>query len=610
MRAPIALHSIPEKPGVYLMKDSCGTILYVGKAKNLFLRVKTYFSGEGGDGRPQIPFLLERVHDVETYVVASEKEALLLEAKLIQQYRPPYNILLKEDSSEVRLHIDTKHDFPSIQIVRLHQEERIPENSFGPFLNVHQASILFDLLVRFFRLRQCSDEEFARRTRPCLLYQLNRCTAPCVRYISHEEYHAAVMSAISLLQRKDSSLQQRLKKEMEEASERLDFERASLVHKQRTALQEALEKLHQGKKKGVSDSDVVALFQSGSSSCLCVMHYRHSLLVSLHSLTFELPHGQKTVELDPLLIQYYGTHALEKLPKELLLAESLVDIEATREALSHICNRSLKIECPQKGAKKALVRLAEENAQLRLLQKKSHADSLNEILDDMQRLLDLERTPMTIDCFDVSHLSGKECVAACVAFKEGKPNKKMYRCFRITSQAKQDDCSMMQQAIERRYRSIREEDRLPDLVLVDGGELQLKAARDALAKMDCIGVQVCSLSKEASRHDKGLTSEKIWIEGRDFPVVLDRTSPVLHLLQRIRDEAHRFSITYQKKRRVKALFASQLDDIPHIGPVKKRRLLQAFAGIEAIRHATPRDLIERANLSESDAERVLHALGH
>lgn len=552
-------HTIPEKPGVYLMKDVSGVVLYVGKAKNLLLRLKSYFSHEGGDGRPQIPFLLEKVCDVETYVVSSEEEALLLEAQLIFQYKPHYNVLLKEDSSEFFLHIDLKHPFPALRIVRV-SIQRSNENGvslsssnyFGPLSHFYAASLLVDLLVRLFRLRQCRDEEFKRRTRPCLLYQLKKCHAPCIYHDTHV-YEASVQQAVSALQGKDKAVVKQLTEEIQKASEALDFEKASFLLKQLRSLEEVLSKKGAQKIKGVSDADVVAFAQSDTSSCMCVMRYRKSILVSTVSFVFENRVLSQDEDVSSLLFQYYRLSDTLAPPKEILFFKGIVEQAAVQEALSRFLRRPVQLIDSCKGKKRELLLLAEENARIRLLQKTSQKISAQELLVRTQECLELEKTPFVIDCFDVSHLSGKECVAACISFVDGIPYKRMYRRFLLRS--KGDDCSMMREAIERRYRSIKEADRLPDLLVVDGGKLQLRAALEALKECGFIGCIVCALSKEEGRHDKGLTKEKIWRSWDTVPILLERRSGVLQFLQRVRDEAHRFSLAYQKKRRTKSLFS-------------------------------------------------------
>ena len=652
----ISLHTVPETPGVYLMKDAKGTVLYVGKAKNLRARLTTYFS-RGGDERVQIPYLLQQVVDVETILVPSEVEALLLEARLIQQMKPKYNVLLKDDKSHLRIRLDTKQKYPRLEKVRIKSGVKVPKDSFGPFVSGYYASQLFDCIISLFRLRQCTDEQFKRRTKPCLLYQLNRCSGACLEAISEEEYAKDVMSAHHLLKGKNAEILRQLDVEMLRASESLNFERASMLLQRKRILESAFMQLSTTKIPGTRHVDVIALHQEGTFCSLCVMSYREGVLTNSCTLQFDVPLVDEGVELEQLILQYYRNFvSLENVPSQLLVTKELTNIKTLQEALYQECHSTIEVQCPERGHKRALVELAEENAKVALLQKMSSENQIQSLLHDVQEQLGLFHLPHSIDCFDVSHLGGHEKVATCVSFKGGKPNKRGYRMFRIypnklknwnlarstleildhrnspggthgdgdglvardvgedktNSSAclgihtvdRADDCAMIQEAIERRYSSLQQKEHMPDLILVDGGKLQLQAALRAMEKIGCLDVAVRGLSKEEGRHDRGMTKEKIWAPGNREPLVLDRTSKVLHFLQRVRDEAHRFSITFQAKRRKTVLLTSQLDGIPGIGPKKKKALLTAFSGIDAIRKASSDELCSKAGLSLKDAERL------
>lgn len=601
MKCPILLHAVVEQPGVYIMKDSHDEVLYIGKAKNLRVRLTTYFS-RGGDDRAHIPFLLQQVAKVETIVVSSESEALLLEARLIQQWKPKYNILLKDDKSRVMIRMSQNHPFPRIELIRS-RNAPFSKEVYGPFINSATALQLFDLIVRMYKLRQCTDEEFRRRVKPCLLYQLNRCSAPCVGILSEDAYHRSVLSAVRLLKGKGEEVLAQLQKEMKEASDRLDFEKAKALHDEQGAIRSALVQLETHAILSVHSADAIAFAQSGSHLCMGVMQYRNGTLVNSRVLHCEMPFEEDKPEYDQLILQYYR-HLVdhEKIPNELLLSHELPSLAGLQAVLDQEFQSKIHLLFPQKGKKCQLVELAKANAEALLLQKVSTTAEVQGLLLDVQEELSLPVVPTRVDCFDVSHLAGKERVAACISFHNGKPYKRGYRTFQIKTVEHRDDCSMLGEAIYRRYRSLKEEEQFPDLLLIDGGKLQLKAAQEAFEKAGGASECVCALSKEEGRHDRGLTRERVWIASTSPPVLLDRASKVLHFLQRVRDEAHRFSLSYQKKRRGIAFLTSQLDEIPGIGPKKKQALLKAFSGIQGIKEASLEELCQKARLSKKIAE--------
>lgn len=603
MKLSLPLHAIEESPGVYLMKDDQGRVLYIGKAKNLRARLTTYFV-RGGDDRAQIPYLLAQVADVETILVSTEKEALLLEERLVRQFRPKYNVLLKDDRSRLHIYIDLHHPFPKISMQRFKEGMKLPQESFGPFSNSHAAHDVFELVVKLFCLRQCSDEEFSRRTRPCLLFQLKKCTAPCVGAISDQEYSKQVTSALTFLRGKTKEIVSLLRTRIEEASASLDFEQAARLLKQLHIVEASESGVSCA--VGVRDVDVLALYRSGTTCAFCVMQYRKGLLVFSETLVLEEPDAAELVEMDELIVQYYRKKG--SIPPELLVNEKLLYKNALTEVLYEQFGVKVSIHHPKRGKKKELVALAQANASSNLTQKKSSREHVLSLLQELEDRLQLQKTPLRIDCFDVSHMSGRNPVASCISFREGVPYKRGYRLFRIEKDISSDDCSMMREAVLRRYRSASQEDAMPDLVLIDGGVLQLRAAQEALQQSGLIGVDVCSLCKEASRHDRGMTAEKILCLHQKAPVLLERSSSSLHLLQRIRDEAHRFAQTYRKKRESQALVSSQLDRIIGIGPKKKKALFSVFSGIEAIRLASVEEIHQKAGVSLSDALRIKQCL--
>jgi excinuclease ABC subunit C len=599
----------PESPGVYLMKDDRGVVLYIGKAKNLKARLKQYYAPSSSDERVQIPYLLSKVVDIETVLTLSEKEALVLESTLIKRFQPKYNVLLKDDKSRLLLRIGLEHRWPRIEYVRSKDASELLPQVFGPYIRPYAARELFDLTVRLFLLRQCTNDEFRRRTSPCLLYQMRRCTAPCVGKVTKEEYDAQVASAMDFLSGKTKVLREKLHAEMERASAALEFEKAGQIFRRLQLLDAVSEVRYKHSVAGASDTDVIGNWQEGDRFALAILHYRGSSLVYGESWVFHIEGVESFPDLlEQLLVQYYlHRSAIDGVPKEILFPEGGWSLEALGDLVHDHFGVQVRLRRPEIGAKSALVALACDNARARLSQSPESQGYDLHSLDAIQHLLSLRRFPRIIDCFDASHFGGKGLVAASIGFVDGKKAPGRYRKFHIRDVHVGDDLSMLKEAIRRRYKNMDETEELPDLILIDGGREHLRAALDALEALSFLDVDVASIAKEHGRHDKGMTSEVLFVRNGP-PLSLPITSHELLFLQTIRDEAHRFTITFQKQQRVKAVLSSQLDAISGIGPKKRHKLLTAFQGIEAIRRASVQELQEKASLSQKDAQRVSDAL--
>ncbi len=596
----------PESPGVYLMKGEQGVVLYVGKAKNLKSRLKQYYAPSPSDDRVQIPYLLAKVVDIETILTSSEKEALLLESTLIKRFRPRYNILLKDDKSRLLLRIGLEHRWPRVECVRSKEAQELAPQVFGPYARPYAARELFDLVVRLFRLRQCTDDQFRRRTAPCLLYQMRRCSAPCVGKVSKEEYDHQVASAIDFLSGKVAQLRASLREEMEQASDRLEFERAGQLFRTLQLL-DAVNGIHRTHgAAGATDTDVIGCWHEESRLALAILHYRGSSLVYGESWAFDIEQGVPLGDaLEQLLVQYYlHRAALDGIPKEILFPEGEWSLEALEELVRDHFGAHVKLRRPTSGAKGALVSLACDNARARLSQYPQSQGYFLPTLESVQHLLGLQRFPRIIDCFDASHFGGKGRVAASVGFVDGKKAPSRYRRFHIKTVSVGDDLAMLREAVCRRYAGVGESEELPDLILIDGGKEQLRVTHEALQEVGFLDVDVAAIAKEHGRHDKGMTSEVLFSRGAP-PCTLPITSQELLFLQTVRDEAHRYTVAFQKKQRVCEVLRSQLDGIPGIGPKKRYKLLMAFQGVNAIRHASAEDLRKKAGLCRADAERVV-----
>ncbi|MCE5293798.1 MAG: excinuclease ABC subunit UvrC [Chlamydiales bacterium] len=589
------LEAYPESPGVYLMKGSTGQVLYVGKAKNIKNRLKTYY-GSGSDDRPQVPYLLAAVTTIETIVVLSEKEALLLENTLIKRYQPKYNVLLKDDKGYISLKITTKHPWPMIQLVRF--KAPVPKDAtyFGPYTSATSARQMFDLIGKLFPLRECSDEEFARRKRPCMLYQIKRCSAPCVGLVTHEVYNGYLNAATRLIKGQNDEVITNLEKEMLQASEQLEFEKAQSLLEKIVMLKEIV----QGQRvDGVSNesADVWGVFREGSDVIVTKLTWRAGKLVGSHHFDFDNAFQPTDELLESLLVQHYLS---EKSPvSTAILSCSCPDNEALAEVID------MKVIVPIRGDKKQLTAMADANAYAAFKQRKDAKTLREKALFELQEKLQLTRYPKVIECFDNSHFAGTERVSSCVVFVDGMPHKSGYRKYRIRTVDKGDDYAMMQEVLLRRYTKAKEEDTLPDLIVIDGGKGHLRAATDVLKELEIVSCDIISLAKEQGRHDKGQTQEKVYTPTSAEPIILEQHSSLLFFLQKIRDEAHRFVLAFQVLRRKKASIKSELDYIPGIGPAKKKKLILAFGSVKVLKEKSVEEITAVKGITQKDAETIV-----
>lgn len=585
------LATLPKEPGVYVMKHADGRILYIGKAKELRSRVKQYFL-RGGDGRAMIPFLIAKVETIETIIVNSEKEALLLENTLIKTHKPPYNALLKDDKTYISLRIDKSEEWPRIELVRLLGAPQEDGLYFGPYTSAYAARKTLELIHKLFPLRQCSDEELARRQRPCLLYQIGRCCAPCVQLTTRKAYGDLIRKVTRFLRGQDKEIVQDLRKKMEAAAERLDFERAQelleiIQHLEKTTEHQQVDIV------GGKSVDVIALFREAEDAMITELVIRAGKLVGTKHYPFNHTLEADDELLTTFLLQHYTGHPNP--PDEVLLPVEPDDFDILKELLS------IKMAVPQRGAKKTLLTMAYKNAAAAYNQDNNRTASREKLLFDLQEALSLDNYPRRIECFDCSNLSGSSPVAAMVAYADAKPDKKRYRKYMMKGDTGSDDYAALKEVLERRYQRAREEGDLPDLIMIDGGKGQLGIAQKVLQDLDIV-CDLISLGKESARHDKGLTKETVFAS--QGLIQLKATSPLLFFLQQVRDETHRFAIEFQKKRRSKTTFTSRLDDIPGIGPKKKKRLLQTFGSYKKICEATPEELLAVPGITKKDVENL------
>ncbi len=528
--------TFPNSPGVYLMKDVSGRVIYVGKANNLKKRVASYLNEK--DTRYQIRFLMKRTRDLDTIVTDNEKEALLLENILIKKHHPRYNIDLRDDKSFPSLKLSIGDRFPRLYVTR-----RIKKDGslyFGPYTSAAAARETAEFIEKYFRLRNCSDQELANRVRPCLQYQIHRCDAPCVGWVDEARYREVVDQAKLFLQGKNQDLVKILEEEMRTQSSQEEFEKAAKTRDLITSISTTLEKQKIDRHRWI-DQDVVAFHREGERLTFCLLMIREGKV--WESRIFHLKgHGEDEEVLESFLNQFYSEERF--VPDEILLSQSIPSLDLLKQILIERRGKKLELQIPQRGDKRDLVQLALRNAREAFQQRTKKKEEIKEVLDQLQELLSLQNFPRRIEGFDISNIGGEEAVGSLVCFVEGVSFKEGYRKFKIKTVDQANDFAMMQEGLHRRLSRIESK---PDLLVIDGGKGQLNAVRAVMEELNITGIDLVSLAKEKDGEDQ----DKVFLPGRKNPVLLGRHSNVLHLLMRVRDEAHRFAITYHRKLRQK-----------------------------------------------------------
>jgi excinuclease ABC subunit C len=572
------------------MKSSTGQILYIGKAKVLSERVKNYFQ-KSGDNREMIPYLIKQVTDIETIVTFTEKEALLLEHSLIKKYKPKYNILLKDDKAYLSIMINQKEKWPKIELVRYKGKEDSNKLYFGPYTSALAARQTYEILTKTFPLRQCSDRELHSRKRPCLLYSIKRCIAPCVNKCTPAEYKEVVNQTVLFLKGKNTQVIKALLAQMEKASLSMHYEKAAAILRTVRQIEEITSNKDLPIYSKTADCDAISFIGKGNYILVVVLLFREGKLISSEHYDFSQVVPNPEEFLTSFLMQYYKER---KAPFEVLLPIPLSDQFSLEEILQ------TKLLFPQTGEKKGLIDLAHQNAKALFEQEQNSQINQEDLLLQLQDVCSLTRLPSRIECFDTSNTAQSQPVASMVVFIDGIKSPKHYRLYKIKEKTKADDYSALTEVLQRRLKRAKEEKLLPDLLIIDGGKGQLNIALNALQSLDIVSVDVISLVKENARHDMGLTSEKIYTKESKDPISLDKHSPLLFLLQRIRDEAHRKAITYHRKERKKESITSVLDSIPGIGPAKKMSLLKHFGSLKRIQEASDEEIRSLPLITEKD----------
>jgi len=597
---PDRLADIPEKPGVYIMKDKRNKIIYVGKATSLKNRVKSYF--QSPKNLPvKVASMVSKIEDIEYIVTDSEVEALILECNLIKFHRPKYNILLRDDKQYPYIRITLNQPFPRIEVVR--RVKKDGARYFGPYANAGAMREAIDVINKIFPIRSCKKDlsNIPLDERPCLNYHINRCLAPCQGYIKEEEYNEIIKNVIMFLEGKQSTLVKQLKTKMQEAAENLDFERAAALRDQIMALEKILEK-----QKIVStdmiDQDIIALARGSGSVCIQVFFVREGKLISREPFIF---HNTDDVERKEILTsfvkQFYNNAHF--IPKEIILDEDIDDKGTIEEWLTSKKGSKVSIIIPKRGKKKELAQMVAENAlaYLEQVESKEEQEKLRnrQALEELREHLGLETIPYRIEGFDISNTQGTESVASMVVFEGAQPKKDDYRKFKIKTVEGPNDFESMKEVILRRFKRTLSGDgkfqKLPDLLLIDGGKGQLKYAREALKELGLSHIPTIALAEEF---------EHIFVEGKDDPIILPENSEALYLVQRVRDEAHRFALTFHRSLRSKKNFRSVLDDIPGIGKTRRLALLKTLGGLEGIKRASIEELAAVPGMNRKAAQTV------
>ena len=602
------LDRLPRQPGVYLMKSASGEVLYVGKAVNLRQRVRSYWSATS-QRVPKIRHLTAQVETIETWVTDSELEALLLENTLIKEHRPRYNVRLKDDKRYPYIRITWHEDYPKVMMTR--RMVRDGSRYFGPFTSVWAVRETLDLLRRQFPYLTCNRTITGQDERACLYYHIGLCAAPCIGAVTKEEYRAIIQGLMSFLDGHHQELLNQLQREMEEAAERLEFERAAVLRDRIAALKRVVE--HQKVVDvGGGDRDVIAFARDRESACVQVFFIRGGKLIGRESFWLDNTEGEDEAEvMASFLKQFYGEAA--SVPAEILLPQDLDEALIIRQWLAQKRGADVVLRVPREGTERELVEMATRNALEALAHLRdewaAHEHRHTVAIDELQQVLHLPRPPVRVECYDVSHIQGNHVVGSMVVFQKGVPRKSDYRRFKLRRD-RNDDFASMREILRRRLANWQEAQHkpggdkwgiLPDLIVVDGGKGQLNAALSVLAEFELDDVvPVVALAKR---------EEEIYVPGQPDPVRLERSSPALHLLQRARDEAHRFAVSYQRRLRERSALRSSLDDIPGIGPKRRRRLLRHFGSLENIRQASVEELAAVPGMTRTLAERVKKYLG-
>jgi excinuclease ABC subunit C len=581
--------ALPKRPGVYRMYGAGEELLYVGKARSLKDRVGTYFAASNVE--PKVQALTSQITSIEVTVTNSETEALLLEYNLIKAHRPRFNIVLRDDKSFPYVHLYVEHEYPRLEFYR--GSRAAPGRYFGPFPNAGAVRETLNQLQKLFRIRNCRDSFFANRSRPCLQHQIGRCSAPCVGLITREAYAQDIDAAVKVLDGRSDEVNAELQSRMAAAAGGLQFERAAQLRDQLAALKRT-QALQVVTAEGERDADVFALVGESGEYAVSVMLVRGGRNLGTTCFFPRTPLAEPEEALVSFVMQYYSN---AEVPAEILLGRRVEDETALAEALRERVGHEVEVRHPQRGIAMRWVELARENATQALRMRFAQRHGMDEMLQDLARELDLPEPPQRMECFDISHTGGEGTVASCVVFGPEGPLKKEYRRFNIRGVTPGDDYGALRQALERRYRHVRDGDvPAPDLLLIDGGAGQINQVHEVLTELGFADLALVGVAKGPDRKPG---QERLFVYGAIAPVQPEAHLPASRLIQRIRDEAHRFAITGHRKRRARRYNESVLEVVPGLGPAKRRALLQHFGGLQGVMRAGVADLTQVTGIGAS-----------
>ena len=578
---------LPMTPGVYLWHDKYNRIIYVGKAINLRNRVRSYVR-QDANRAPKVTAMMRRAVDVEIIQTKTEMEALILENTLIKEHHPKYNIMLRDDKTYPYIKVAVQEDFPRVYMTR--RMERDGAKYFGPFTDVTAVHQVLKLLYLYYPLRTCRSMKVDR---PCLQYHMHYCEAPCVGLVKAEKYRTYIDEVVQLFEGKHTPLLDTIQKKMEDAAEQLEFEQAARYRDQLTSIGKIQEKQRMVTQRG--DLDVLGIAMEGNLACVQLLFIRGGRLLGRENYFVNTEGDEAEIIMTEFIKQYYGSTTF--IPKELLLPMESSEQQLFTEWFTDMKGQNVDVSVPQRGYKKDMINMAHENAQTFLNERRRQwqheIDKTGGAVKRLAEVLDLPRLPERMECFDISHTQGAETVASMVVFEGGKPAKKEYRRFKLkTTQGKPDDFKSMAEIMERRYGN--ETDwPMPDLIVIDGGKGQLNAALPLIRQVGVVDVPVISLAKRI---------EEVFVEGKSDSIILSHHTPELQLLQQIRDEAHRFAITYHRKLRGKRNLESILDHIEGIGPKRRQALWKEFGTLEKMKEASVEELEQVESMNRKSAQ--------
>ncbi|HTV84021.1 MAG TPA: excinuclease ABC subunit UvrC [Dyella sp.] len=592
------VRTLTSSPGVYRYFDEEGELLYVGKAGNLKKRVSSYFLKPRME--PRIAAMVSQIARCEITITRTEAEALLLESQLIKALKPRYNILLRDDKSYPYVYLSGNEEYPRLAFHRGARNQ--PGRYFGPFPSAFAVRESLNLMQKLFKVRQCEDSYFRNRSRPCLQYQIGRCTGPCVALISPEDYRSDVRHAEMFLEGRSSAVIDELAGAMEQASAALNFERAAALRDQVAALR----KLHaQNHVQGATaDMDVIACRIESGIACVSVLFFRNGISLGTRDFYPRLPLDAEPAD---VLAQFIAQYYLDRpVPREIILGEAIADEQLLGEVLAQQSGHAVEIKSRVRGDRAQFLQMAERNAQASLTSRIASRQTLGTRLEDLQNLLGLDEPPRRIECFDISHMRGEATVASCVVFGPEGPEKSHYRRFNIAGITPGDDYAAMHQALTRRFRKVAQgEGARPDILLIDGGTGQVAQALDVLRELGIAGIEVVGVAKGPGRR---AGEETLVLAGSGREIHPGPTSPALHLVAAVRDESHRFAISGHRKRREKARERSVLEDVQGVGARRRAALLKAFGGLAGVEAAGVEELMQVKGIDRGLAERIYDAL--